>query len=233
MCAPAIDDIVVNVKEGAAMRSMTLGRLLLLIGIVSSVAVATPINYTINFNVCCGPVPTGSFTYDASQPVGSQFSNFDVIWDGRTYDLTSTANSPLTAITYLMEDAPPGTGCPTFPTSADFFNYLNGIPQCGPNDAGQLFGANDFAGGGVLGFCDSTDPHDPPCNFQATYSAMLAIERVDGPGGSGNATDGFFSIQATTSTGPGPSTSSPEPSTLLLTLAGVAILARTRGAWRN
>lgn len=129
-----------------------------------------------------------------------------------------------------MTDAPPGTGCRTSPTSANFLDYLDGIPQCGPNDAGQLFEGEDLTGKGTLGFCDSTDPHDLPCHFMPTDSAMLAIETVDGPGGSGNAAIGFFSIQATTSTGPGPSTSSPEPSTLLLTLAGIAIMARTRRA---
>ena len=38
------------------------------------------------------PNPTmGSFTYDSTNP---QFSNYTVIWDGITFDLTSSANSP-------------------------------------------------------------------------------------------------------------------------------------------
>jgi hypothetical protein len=53
---------------------------------------ATPIDYTINFSLTQdGPVPaSGSFSYDSST---STFANFDVLWDGYTFDLTSAANS--------------------------------------------------------------------------------------------------------------------------------------------
>lgn len=53
--------------------------------------------YTINFTVNPSsvtpnlPAPTGSFTYDSTNPL---FSNFLVVWDGNTYDLTAGANSP-------------------------------------------------------------------------------------------------------------------------------------------
>jgi hypothetical protein len=37
---------------------------------------------------------TGSFDYVASNPIGNQFSDFLVSWDGFTFDLTQSANSP-------------------------------------------------------------------------------------------------------------------------------------------
>jgi hypothetical protein len=55
--------------------------------------------YTINFTTTSGPAPTsGSFTYDSTTP---RFTNFLVVWEGITFDLTSSANAPIIA----------GTGC--------------------------------------------------------------------------------------------------------------------------
>jgi hypothetical protein len=53
---------------------------------------AGPVYYTINFDLTTGSLlPTsGSFYYDSST---SSFTNFDVVWDGVTFDLTSAANS--------------------------------------------------------------------------------------------------------------------------------------------
>jgi hypothetical protein len=63
---------------------------ILLIGALP--ALATPVNYTIDFTLTQdGPLPTsGSFSYDSST---STFANFDVVWDGDTFDLTSAANA--------------------------------------------------------------------------------------------------------------------------------------------
>jgi hypothetical protein len=53
--------------------------------------------YTMNFTINPKsvtpniPAPTGSFTYDSTVP---GFTNFLVTWDGNTYDLTASANSP-------------------------------------------------------------------------------------------------------------------------------------------
>jgi hypothetical protein len=54
---------------------------------------ASSVNYTISFTTSAGsPGPTsGSFTYDSST---GTFSNFVVAWDGYSFDLTSSANSP-------------------------------------------------------------------------------------------------------------------------------------------
>ena len=50
-------------------------------------------NYVINFTTTSGsPTPaSGSFTYDSSNPL---FSNFLVTWNGLTFDLTALANAP-------------------------------------------------------------------------------------------------------------------------------------------
>src|SRR5579863_7894850 len=58
---------------------------------------ASPLSYDIDFTAFnfMGPPPTsGSFTYDASAAIGSQFSDFTVVWDGLTFDLTAAANNP-------------------------------------------------------------------------------------------------------------------------------------------
>jgi len=55
----------------------------------SSMAATT---YDITFSTAYGPAPTsGSFTYDSTSHT---FSNFDVVFGGATYDLTSAANTP-------------------------------------------------------------------------------------------------------------------------------------------
>lgn len=49
--------------------------------------------YEINFSLSNGTIaPTsGTFTYDSTTHI---FSGFQVVWDGLTFDLTSSANSP-------------------------------------------------------------------------------------------------------------------------------------------
>jgi hypothetical protein len=53
----------------------------------------SPIHYDISFTGGLpGPIPTaGSFDYDPASP---SFTNFSVIWNGLTFDLTSSANNP-------------------------------------------------------------------------------------------------------------------------------------------
>ena len=53
----------------------------------------TVTNYAITFTLTSGsPAPTvGTFAYDSTVP---SFSNFLVLWDGVTFNLTSAANSP-------------------------------------------------------------------------------------------------------------------------------------------
>jgi hypothetical protein len=67
------------------------------------------------------PNPTmGSFTYDSTNP---QFSNFTVLWDGITFDLTSSANSP----TFC------DPGCKEVESGAKYaFRFLSGPTRCKP-----------------------------------------------------------------------------------------------------
>jgi hypothetical protein len=79
-------------------------RLVLLGAALQLSTLATPINYTINFSLASGTIaPTsGSFTYDPD--VG--FSNFIVVWDGITFDLTASANAPLVAYSICGASTP-------------------------------------------------------------------------------------------------------------------------------
>jgi Tol biopolymer transport system component len=53
-----------------------------------------PISYRINFTTLDGTAPTSaSFTYDPHAP-SNPFSSFTVTWEGKTFDLTNSANAP-------------------------------------------------------------------------------------------------------------------------------------------
>lgn len=102
---------------------------------------ASPVLYDVDFTAfdLDGSSPTAaSFDYDASAPVGSQFSDFDVVWDGFTFHLTARANNP---------DAGPGpfttSTCVLSIDSAGFFAAL-----ANPSDG---FGGNTFWIGSVNG----------------------------------------------------------------------------------
>ena len=103
---------------------LTHSRIIFLIGIGTAVTNASPITYDINFTLTQGSpnATSGTFTYDASQPTGSQFTNFIVQWDTLTFDLTSAANDP----TEL------GTGCTAGANSSTFFALLSGTAECSP-----------------------------------------------------------------------------------------------------
>lgn len=62
---------------------------------------AGAITYNINFTGTDDGLPVGSFTYDAAVPA---FTNFLVQWNGLTFDLTSSANSP-------FDDGATGPAC--------------------------------------------------------------------------------------------------------------------------
>ncbi len=96
-------------------------RFVLLMGIVATGALRGSAIYGINFTTNPGGVaPTsGSFMYDSS--AADPFSDFTVIWDGLTFDLTSAAN---TGEQFF------GTGCGTFPSAASVFTFLSGQNVC-------------------------------------------------------------------------------------------------------
>ena len=71
---------------------LSLGLSLALLGALSS-AHAAPVKYNIQFTTTSGsPTPaSGSFFYDPDVPV---FSNFLVVWNGISFDMTAAANNP-------------------------------------------------------------------------------------------------------------------------------------------
>jgi hypothetical protein len=70
-----------------------MGIISLLLAVGGRPILATPTYYTIDFSISnSSPLPvSGSFYYDSSTPV---FTDFTVLWDGTTFDLTSSANGP-------------------------------------------------------------------------------------------------------------------------------------------
>ncbi len=109
-------------------RLLTLAGLaaLLVLGVVP--IHAGPLVYNITFLFSAGSsappaLPTGSFDYDASAAVGSQFSNFIVNWDGMSFNLTSAANNP-------QVDNTPASPCISGDNSAGVFNALINPGNC-------------------------------------------------------------------------------------------------------
>jgi hypothetical protein len=70
----------------------TMGIIPYLLALCVVPAVASPINYTIDFTLTSGSPPpiSGGFSYDSST---STFTSFNVVWDGYMFNLTSAANS--------------------------------------------------------------------------------------------------------------------------------------------
>lgn len=95
---------------------------LVVIAALAPLAHADSTTYVINFTLTSGSIaPTsGSFTYDSTTPA---FSNFIVIWDGLSFDLTASANNP----------SHDGTLCGTSHTASDTFAFLSGTSPCAPS----------------------------------------------------------------------------------------------------
>jgi hypothetical protein len=114
-----------------------------IIALLFGAAFAHPVfadTYTINFTTGSGsPTPSGSFTYDASAPLGSQFTGFVVDWYGYSINLTSSANAPSVY----------GAGCGGGGSAATFA-FLSGSVPCSPNSLGPNWigqGMNPGPGG--------------------------------------------------------------------------------------
>ena len=153
---------------------------------------AAPTTYRINFTTQSGTAPTsGSFTYDPS----TGFSNFIVVWNGQTYNLTSAANSPT---------SPTPTGCPNeAPTSAYGFIIMSQTPTC---PGGRY---------NWLGIPSS------PSSFGFVVDLGSGDDDIvsSGPGSSGATSFGGWSITPETP----PAT--PAPASLILALIGLASIA--------
>ena len=171
--------------------------------------------YTINFTTAGGsgsPAPSGSFTYDASAPLGSQFTDFEVDWDGFSLDLTSSANNPS------------GNGCGSY-NSAAAFAFLNGAVPCTPNGEGPTWNSGTNSPPPITAGLFSFDDFGP-ISILGTTTFYISADTI--PGSSTPQeyafADGTWNLTDITT---------PEPSYLILMaigLLGVAFARRKRRA---
>jgi hypothetical protein len=165
------------------------------------------IDYEINFSGS-GLLPTsGSFTYDPDPGVDT-FSDFIVVWNGYTFDLTASANKPsagLDGVPYCAQLSPAGAGT---------FAMLSG--GCfGKPGVQTEFVANAAGPVAAFEFSTQNSGSGPPVKLYISSSV---------PAQNGNTANssGVWTI-----------TQTPEPSSLTLLFAGLALVAlgvRRRGA---
>lgn len=177
-------------------------RPLFLLLFAAAVAPASPITYDINFTtLTAGPPPTsGSFTYDAGAAT-DPFSNFIVVWNGITYDLTSAANAGGQGA---------GISCPS-PSTQAVFTFLSGTTTCSSGTGDIItWAVRDQAVGYAFQFADGNT---------GFFDYLLVQDLVDGPI-NGPGPTGTFTISAVQST--------PEPGTLLTMALGALLFLKRR-----
>ena len=184
-------------------RSRRAVRVLLLMGVMGSGAFAAAIPYTINFTTFAGsPLPTfGSFTYDSTAALGSQFASFVVGWDGLTFDLTSEANSPFT-----LACGPAN--------SSTTFGILSGTLTC-PGSPPNVWGGE--ANPGSFDGFDFTETN-------GSHEFQIAVNNSPSLASAMAGAAGFYSITVN-------DTQAPEPSSFILALTCGAFLVRKRMRW--
>jgi len=171
-------------------RSRRAVQVLLLTGIVASGACAAPLAYNINFSTDFGsPTPTsGSFTYDSAAALGSQFTAFDVEWDGLPFVFTSQANTGGNSIGCGATDSAtiflflsgtnecPGSNSFNWSGGHGSFNTAFHIDDDGTAGTGiQLIDTNAFAGTGGAGGTYSITRNDaPPVPEPSSFILALA-----------------------------------------------------------
>lgn len=174
---------------------------LLIAALGSPVAKATTTTYDITFTLSAGGVnaTAGSFTYNDST---NKFSAFNVVWDGITFDLTSSANAPSLN----------GTPCVTstggvLTGGAASFALLNhlctfGAPDLTTDWFGKITSTTEF---GLT-------------TFDATNVNSITIYHSQGVAGGTAAGGGDWTLSTGT-----PPTPTPEPSAGLM--MGTALMA--------
>jgi len=172
-------------------------------------------SYTITFSGS-GVLPaSGSFTYDSTVPA---FSDFLVLWDGTTIDLTAAANSPA-----VLGPVLPTSCVYPFPTpeAADTFALMDGACPSGTWEGfADEFGLNQII---FLG------PSPCPIVDGALTDCVQFSSHAPGPSSTASGS-GSFSIAPAASVVP-----TPEPATVVLVLLGLlgiwlALAMQTRRA---
>jgi hypothetical protein len=187
-------------KEHAAVRALAL--VVLSVAGVESHALASPIVYDFNW-ISEGnlPLPTsGSFTYDSTAAVGSQFSDFVVDWDGFSFDFTTAANSATVT-----------SSCGAV-TSPEIFAFLTGTPECTPTPDNFSWIGNP---GGPFPTFNIFD-----ANANSTTDIELGASSTTSVTGNPNLVSGLYTVS--------PASTVPEPSMLFLVLPCVAFVVRKR-----
>jgi hypothetical protein len=182
-----------------------MGLIPLLLALGAVPAAATSLYYTIDFTLTTNsPLPTsGSFWYDTSTHT---FADFEVLWDGESFDFTGSAN----ASPFYSTTDPCYSGATT--GSQDIFlllttcssdanpNYYTGLPQ--------WYGDNNLTNpSGYTAFGFDTTP----------ILNQVSDQFFTGTGSAVQALGGFEA-------------STPEPGTWALTLIGLALAVRKRVA---
>jgi PEP-CTERM motif len=190
-----------------------LAKVLGLLVIFGTASFATPILYTFNW-ISEGqtPLPTsGSFDYDSSAAVGSQFSNFTVVWDSFTFNFTAAANS-----------ATVNSTCGAV-TSPEVFAFLTGTAECTPTPNTFSWIGNAGGPSPTFDIYDTSGLGTTDIELGATSATVVT--------GSPAPVSGLYSV-GTVIIQQSPV---PEPSTLLLALAGGGLFLGRRmvQAWRK
>jgi hypothetical protein len=158
--------------------------------IFAPVAHATPLQYSIIFTTHYGIAPSAGSFFYDASAIGSQFSSFIVTWDGIQYDLTAAANSPVFEAGALGE------------CSSSVFLFLSTGSACTTHAPG----APSWDASAYSGFFEFLD-EDPDFDgiLQVIDYSATPMSFLNGAGG--------FAIEIA-------ATGVPEPTTLLLVLAG-------------
>jgi len=174
---------------------------ILLYGVFGAAGIVSATNYQINFTVANGsPAPTsGAFDWN-----GSTFSNFIVIWDGFTFDMTSLANFP-------SHYGPPAS-CGS--TATDFFNFMVTGQACTPEGgAGYHWGAQSLNYDTSFAIIDNTPTASAAIIANNDFGIIANFTNHD--------SRGDFTSSAVVTT--------PEPGTLSIALVGLLTLV----AWKR
>ena len=175
---------------------MQLARFILMMGIGAAVVTAAPVTYIIDFSGV-GLLPTsGTFTYDSALGANAKFTAFSVTWDSIVFDLKDSANNPHIELAAACGDS----------SSSSAFNLLTTPDPCGSATAGLIWEGYGYTGpptGHTFAFTAQDNP----------YTSFIAVyQTLNGPLTEGYGA-GFFTATAV-----------PEPSTMLLSIAGGALL---------